>query len=145
MLIPKYSHFPEGKEKILSGDPEQLYDYLRKLLIELEKEHRSIYQMSKDVGSSVSSVKQISSSYTCTDSDRVLLIDASGGAVSVYLPSAGQVRNKLFTVVKIDSSGNAVTLTPAGSETINGSSSKSLSAQWDKTEVVSDGSNWVEV
>jgi hypothetical protein len=43
---------------------------------------------------------------------------------------------------KIDSSGNAVTVTGNGAETIDGSNTVALSTQWAKVMIVSNGTSW---
>ena len=57
-------------------------------------------------------------------------IDASGGAMSFLLPD-GQI-NRDYLIVKTDSSGNAVTITPITGQTINGAGSLALAAQYNK-------------
>ena len=64
------------------------------------------------------------------------LIDASVGAVTVYLPNGTatpQVKDYYWQ--KVDSSANAVTVTPYGTQTINGSATQSLAAQYDRIRV----------
>lgn len=65
--------------------------------------------------------------------------DATGGAIAVTLPSAATSLDKLFIVKKVDSSGNAVTVTRAGSDTIDGSNTYALTAQYDWVVIQSDG------
>ena len=83
--------------------------------------------------------------YTITTDNRVILCDATSAAFTVTLPTAVGIEGREFTIVKTDSSVNAVTVDGNGSETINGATTKALSSQWDKVTVVSDGSNWVIV
>jgi hypothetical protein len=70
----------------------------------------------------------------------VYLCDASGGAFTLTLAEGERAH---ITVVKTDSSGNAVTVSGAG--TINGAASKSLSSQWDTVTLVCDGTDWYEI
>jgi hypothetical protein len=82
--------------------------------------------------------------YTATMSDYLILCDASAGAFVVSLPSATHV-GKTLVIVKVDSTANAVTVTPFGNDTIEGASSKTLSAQYDKIIVTADGvSTWLD-
>ena len=64
------------------------------------------------------------------------LVDATSGAVTATLPSiAGNV---VYTIVKKDSSGNAVTLaTPLGTT--------SLTTQYQKVTIFNDGTSWFAV
>ena len=85
------------------------------------------------------------SAYTATISDHTILCNATSAAFTVSLPTAAGITGRRYTVKKTDSSGNAVTVDPAGSETIDGSTTKTLSAQWDWLTVQSNGTNWVTV
>jgi len=80
--------------------------------------------------------------YTITDQDDVILGNASGGAFSVTLPTAIGRQGRIFTVKKTDSSGNAVTISTTGGQTIDGAVSVSLGAQFSSRMVMSDGANW---
>lgn len=66
--------------------------------------------------------------------------DATGGAFAVTLPAASAAAGKTLEVKKIDSSANAVTVTRAGSDTIDGATTYALSAQYQSVTLVSDGS-----
>ena len=57
--------------------------------------------------------------YTALSTDSVVLVDASGGAVTITLPPSGGVPGKTFVVKKTDTSTNAVTIATAGGETID--------------------------
>ena len=65
--------------------------------------------------------------------------DATGGAIAVTLPDAGTSLDKVFIIKKVDSSGNAVTVTRVGSDTFDGATSYVLSAQYDWVMIQSDG------
>lgn len=67
---------------------------------------------------------------------------ASGGAFAVTLPTASSQSGKLFIIKKTDSSGNAVTVTRAGSDTIDGATTYALTAQYQSVTIISDGTNW---
>lgn len=79
------------------------------------------------------------SNYTASNGDCVLA-NASSGAITITLPSPSS--NAIVNVKKIDSSTNAVTVEPNGSETINGSSSKTIDTQYESYTFISDGTNW---
>lgn len=75
------------------------------------------------------------------------LCDATAGAITFNLPLTTAYDGKpgrTATIVKTDSSGNAVTVTAAGSDTISGASTFALSAQYNSVTVSSDGGsgNW---
>ncbi|MDA8189572.1 MAG: hypothetical protein M0T85_15645 [Dehalococcoidales bacterium] len=68
-------------------------------------------------------------------------VDASGGAVTVNLPTAVGNAGALIEVRKTDSSANAVTVDGAGTETINGATTRVIYAQYDSYSFRSDGTN----
>ena len=77
--------------------------------------------------------------YTASDGD-IVLVDASGGAVTITLPSP--TAGAKVRVKKTDASTNVVTVSPSAAETIDGASSDSISKQYETYEYVSDGTNW---
>lgn len=89
-------------------------------------------------------VRAVSTSQTVRIIDEVLLVDATAGNRTITLISAAATPNQ-YTIKKTDSSGNTVTIAAAGSETIDGASTKVLSSQWDKATVVPSGGNWYVV
>lgn len=86
--------------------------------------------------------KDITASYTVVDGDRVVLADATSGAITLTLPLASQSRGMPLKVIKTDSSVNAVTLSGVGAENINGSSTKVLASQYETVEIICDGTEW---
>lgn len=74
--------------------------------------------------------------------DSVLLVDASGGAVTVTLPPAAGADARPYYIKKIDSSANAVTIDGDGAETIDGAATQSTITQYQVYCVLSDGSAW---
>lgn len=82
-----------------------------------------------------------SAAYTANDGEAVLA-DATSGAFTVTLPASSAGRS--VTVKKVDSSSNAVTVTP-GSGTIDGAASLSLTVQYASRDFLCDGTNWLQV
>lgn len=77
-------------------------------------------------------------------------VDATTGAITVNLPAANAqaASGQYIIITKIDSSVNAVTVTAAGSDKIEGGTTKTLSAQYSKTILISDGGSpgiWYDV
>jgi hypothetical protein len=87
----------------------------------------------------------VNTSLTLDDSYSRVLVDASGASRIMTLPDAATVLDLEFTVVKVDSSANTVTLYIDGSQLINGATTLVLSAQWAKTTVHSNGTQWVVI
>lgn len=74
--------------------------------------------------------------------DWLIRVDCTSGAVSVNLPDASKNVGQTCMIKKIDSTGNAATLTANGSDKIDGVSSKSTSTQYAIIRVVSVGTGW---
>ena len=72
---------------------------------------------------------------TLTVNNDVMAANASTAAFTITLPAALGSGQK-YLIVKTDSSTNAVTLAAAGTDTIEGSATKVLSAQYDKIAVI---------
>jgi hypothetical protein len=85
------------------------------------------------------------SAYTITSSDDLILSDSSGGAFTLTLPSAASNSGKIFYIKKIDSSANGVVVARAGSDTIDGATSYTLSTQWESITLISNGSGWYQL
>lgn len=93
----------------------------------------------------VLAVASKSANYTVLTTDRgaVILVDASSGAVTItLLPVATAASGFSLWGVKIDSSANVVTLDGDGAETINGSPTLELTAQYDAAQLAGDGTAW---
>lgn len=84
------------------------------------------------------SVSTKTAAYTLTASDYFIEADATSAAFAVTLPAA-TVAGQHFVVKKTDASANAVTLTRAGTDTIDGANTYALTAQNETVEVISMG------
>lgn len=84
-------------------------------------------------------VTSVSANYTASDGE-IVLVDASASAVTITLPSPSS--GARVRVKKTDASANTVTVSPSATETIDGSSSHTISKQYETYEYVSDGTNW---
>ena len=67
------------------------------------------------------------------------LVDASGGNVTINLPTAAAAIGALFQFKRLDASANTVTINRAGGDTIDGATSLSLSSQYELKDMRSDG------
>lgn len=95
-------------------------------------------------GQAVSPVRTVTGTVTARPIDRVLKADASSAGVTVNLPSAAP-NPVVYTIVKVDATGNTVTIDPSGAQTINGAATRILSTQWESVTIRSDGANWIAV
>lgn len=101
-----------------------------------------IYQVWKFLKFSNNTVS-VSANYSAKMEDHFIFVNASGGARDVTLPFAKGNRGKEIIIIKIESSGNAVSALPRGTETINGAVSASTSTRTTPIRVISDNSNWI--
>lgn len=86
-------------------------------------------------------IVSVSTSYVAQSEDAVILVDASGGAAIIGLPTAADFQH-LQRVKKTDTSNNIVTITPLPGQTIDGSSSGVIiNAPHDSYTFVNDGSS----
>lgn len=110
---------------------------LPELLKTLEPEAPSPYATEQQV-------RFAASNTVLTLSDYVLIVDCTAGNVVVSLPSATNM-GVTFVIVKKDSTGNTVTVSTFGNDTIEGMPSKILGSQWAKCVLTADGvSNFID-
>lgn len=88
------------------------------------------------------STKSVAAAYSIVDSDDLVLCDTTSAGFTVTLPLAATNLGRRFTVLKSDASGNTLTLDGNGSETINGSATKTTTTRYAGWVVQSDGANW---
>lgn len=115
----------------LSPSPQTISEYLQ----------RELYRISNVFDDSVIS-RALDTSGAVSAGDSVLLVDASSATAVLSLPVASLRRG--YTVKKT-TAGNSVILDADGSETIDGSVTYAISAQYGTVSVASDGSAWYTV
>lgn len=93
-------------------------------------------------GSVILATASKTTNYTVTTSDTVILADCTGGNVTVTLPLASSASGYRFCIKRTDGSANTVSIARSGSDTIDGSTSLSISVQYVSITIVSNGSNW---
>jgi hypothetical protein len=76
-------------------------------------------------------------SYTATTSDDVILCNTN--ALTITLPAASNT-GKTLRIVKIGSDTNSITISRAGSDTIDGVNTITLGSQYDSVQLIADGS-----
>jgi len=87
-------------------------------------------------------VSSVNTNTTLDDTHSVVLVDATGGVVTITLPAVSGIVRRRYTIKKIDSSANAVTIDGNGAETIDGATTQNLAAQYDTLEIVTNGTAW---
>jgi len=92
-------------------------------------------------GSSAFKVVMVTSATYTAGDETVILADCTSNAITITLPDATTVAGRFYYIKKIDSSSNAITV-DAGTQTIDGSPTVTISAQNDSMMIVPYGSNW---
>ena len=100
------------------------------------------YDTSSGTMSPTGSIKTKTADFSLTPYDFTVLCDASSGTLTVTLPYAAYVNGHIFSIKKIDSSSNPVTITTINPDTIDGSQTTSIDIQWTSISIQSDGANW---
>jgi len=78
-----------------------------------------------------------------TDIGKTILVDATGGAVTITLLAAATAGDGFaLTVKKVDASANAVTVDGDASETIDGATTYVLTEENEAVTVETDGTDW---
>lgn len=88
------------------------------------------------------SITTLSTNTVLDSSYDVILVEASGGAVTLTLPVAALSLGYWYTVKKIDASVNAVTIDGDGGELIDNALTKTTTTQYEVFRVVCDGVAW---
>ncbi|MFA5030677.1 MAG: hypothetical protein WC495_03750 [Patescibacteria group bacterium] len=89
------------------------------------------------------STASIATTIALADNGRIFNCNASAGGFTVTLPACATVGRGFWVgFKKIDNSVNHVTLQAAGAETIDGSNTYFINAQWQFTIIKTDGVNW---
>lgn len=86
-----------------------------------------------------------STSYSMTSTDCTVFATGGAGGITVSLPAAN-TSGQIAIVVKVDAGVGVITVDAAGSDTIEGAADVTLSAQYDKCFLYSDGSGtWYRI
>ncbi len=89
-----------------------------------------------------STLKPINFSYDANTPNEVILVTASA-PVTVSLPLAKGFYGRTLMVKKMDNSVNAVTIAAKTGETIDGTNTKTIGAQYVSYTLMSFGTGWV--
>ena len=84
----------------------------------------------------------VTSSTFTADYRGMIKCDCTSNAIAVTLPNATFASGAVYVIKKSDSSAHAVTIGTTASQTIDGASTQTLSAQYSEMGVFSDGQNW---
>ena len=125
--------FPYGVKPSPDYTPIESYVYKRWL--------NSIYLWS----ASTVNLTTVTTTYTVEALIYYVRCNATGGAFTVTLPPAINLQGRKILIKKIDASGNAITVAADGSDTIEGSGTLPLAAQWNSLHLISNGVNGWEI
>ncbi len=78
--------------------------------------------------------------YTATINDYMLIVDTTGGDVTITLPAATTTYRREYVIKKIDNSANSVII--SSTDDVDGSTTFSLNSQYLAIKVKSDGTTW---
>lgn len=87
-------------------------------------------------------VTSLAANTVLTSTHSVVLADASGGGITITLPTAVGIAGRIYTVKRTSSGANTVTVDTTSSQTIDGATTVVLNAQYTSLDLVSDGANW---
>lgn len=90
-------------------------------------------------------LKTVTTTYTVEADKFYIRGDATAGIFTITLPAALNSQGRQLLLKKIDSGGNDITISRAGSDTIEGSNTLTLGAQWDKYHLISNGVDTWEI
>jgi limonene-1,2-epoxide hydrolase len=82
-----------------------------------------------------SPVRALTANATLAITDEIVTIDATSGNVTLTLPAASTAIGLSFRIKRLDGSGNTVTIARAGSDTIDGATSATLTAQYQARDI----------
>ena len=85
---------------------------------------------------------EVATATTLTVNHYLVMVDASSGAIKITLPASASHTNRIYTIKKIDSSSNKVTIDANSAETIDGELTVVLNLQYSYVTIVCDGDEW---
>jgi microcystin-dependent protein len=132
------------KEKLMASDADDCTDTAIYTLDDIPGA-LDIDTLSVDFAKPETPVLSKATNYTVVVGDigKVINVDATGGAVTITLPTAATAGDGGQVYVrKTDASANAVTIQTVGADTINGASTATISSQYGAKGIVSNGSIW---
>ncbi|WP_106531117.1 hypothetical protein [Chitinophaga niastensis] len=141
--IPDASTTVRGVINLLSGQTFAGYKGFRDSLavgVAEGTKSNSTFQVN---GSMATNLTKVTSSYTVTVADNTVLADATGGALTITLPSPTNIPGRIYTVKKIGNGGidKEVTISAAGG-TIDGSTNYIIYNDWTFVTLQTDGTDW---
>lgn len=94
-----------------------------------------------DLDAHTFNIVSVAADYLATEKS-IILVDASGGNITISLPAAIGSIGRLYCIKKIDSSSNLVIVDGNNVETIDGNLTVSITTQFASLAIVCNGSSW---
>lgn len=92
-------------------------------------------------GSRTVNAAAITASETADTDDDAMIVDASGGAVTITLPDRASNVGKVYTIKRVNATNNVV-VSRAGSDTIDGATTKTLASQYAAITIIAGYGEW---
>lgn len=96
--------------------------------VDIQENKRAVKKVEKQ--SEPLDIRRVKEDYRITNSDRVVVVDASPAAVTITLPKAATMINRTLEFKKIDSTANAMKIESNFPEQIDGAASVSTTTQY---------------
>jgi hypothetical protein len=80
--------------------------------------------------------------YTVLATDYTILCNNSAGAITISLPTASGIGGRVYVIKKTSAAGNDAIISASGAETIDGSTTYTISSQYSGIMIQSDGIGW---
>lgn len=88
-------------------------------------------------------ISSVSGNFTVGSTSTVVYADAAGGSLTVTLPTAVGISGRLFTVKRLNSGSNTVTVGTTSAQTIDGATTQILTTQYTSVGFRSNNANWM--
>ena len=93
-------------------------------------------------GSLALSITTVTTGYAVQFNDCTIRCDTTSAGFTCTLPTAVGCPGRIYRFIKIDATGNTLTVGTTSSQTINGASTATTSSQYGTITVISNGVNW---
>ena len=103
------------------------------------------YVVPATMATTITNVDSTGSPYSTTSAPQLIKVSTAGGGVTLNLVTAVGNAGLKFIIIKTNAGGSTVTVDPAGSETIKGNATYTMTGTNETIEIISDNANWVLV
>lgn len=123
------------------SSPEVIMDYLIQQHEALQDSYDRLAQRLNELDGDTITIT--TTAHTVDDNDKVILVDddTAGSTVTITLPPAASNHGFIYHIKKLGTTANVV-VDGDGSETIDGGTTATLTAQYESIMIVSDASSW---